>query len=188
MQDNNRGDSLIIGVLIVTALLMSGFALGIALLRTPLEGIQGERGLKGENGTAGATGVQGPAGPTGPTGPQGLRGFNGTSEVNRKPTINITTTGSYHVLSNVSCRYTFNVTVKTLDLDNDTVHTLVYYKRNTTDAWSQKNVFFETNKTFTMSVAYNLTTPANQRMYWGVQAWDGRDIVVSLKDYLIIYP
>lgn len=190
---DNRGAVYIGDVALVIAILLSVTALGITVYRTPPQGPQGIPGVNGTIGPTGATGTTGATGAQGAVGPQGLRGVNGTigpqgiPELNHPPTINVTDLGGSYLVDN-GTRFMFNITVVTHDLDNDTVQTIVYYRRNTTDLWKPAFVFFNLNASVSTSFQYTLAVPSNQILYWAVQGWDGRDITMKYNSYAIVYP
>jgi len=179
-------------ILTVVALVIAGIALAVTVLKTAEQGEQGPQGFTGETGPAGPTGADGPMGATGAQGPPGIngtKGANGLPEVNHPPTMNVTVlTGSYALVGNTTYRYTFNTTVKTRDIDNDTVQTMVFYRRNLSDLWHPVYTFFQTNATTKVFVTYNMTTPSNQVLYWAYQAWDGRDITMEYHSFLVAFP
>jgi hypothetical protein len=49
-------------------------------------------------------------------------------------------------------------------------------------------VFFQTNTTLTTSVTFDLVQPGNQRVYWAVQAWDGKSIAMAYEYSLVVFP
>jgi hypothetical protein len=125
---------------------------------------------------------------TGPQGAQGIRGTNGSAYVNHPPSMNVTVlTGYYSTVGNYT-RFTFNITAKTMDADNDTVQTMIYNRRNTTDVWKPAMIFFATNATTSVSVWFDMAMPANQKMYWALQAWDGCEITMKYHTTTVLYP
>jgi len=197
MRKNNIGAFYIGDIAVLIAIVLSVSAIGLTLMRAPQqgeEGPQGMTGLTGPQGPIGPQGIQGVVGPTGPAGPQGaagIRGVNGSAYVNHPPTLNLTLSGCYRdivVGENETFRYFFNITVVTHDADNDIVQTQVFYHRNTTGPWKQASVFFQTNTTLTTSVSFDLVQPGNQRVYWAVQAWDGKSIAMAYEYSLVVFP
>jgi len=184
----DNGYSIILGILVMASIVIAGMSLAVTLVRNPLPGIEGPPGTPGGRGSVGETGAQGPAGATGAAGPQGIRGPEGLPENNSKPTMNITTSGSYVEMSNSSYLFNFTISIITQDTDNDVVQTMAHYRFSPNGDWVQKSMFYGLNTSNTMMVSHELIVPANQRIYWSVQAWDGRDITVMNTDYLIIYP
>jgi len=190
----NNGEMYIGDIAVLIAIILAAAALGLTLMRSPPQGeqgIQGETGMTGLQGPIGPQGIQGVVGPTGPAGPQGIRGSNGSAYVNHPPTLNLTLSGCYRdivVGENETFRYFFNITVVTHDADNDIVQTQVFYHRNTTGPWKQASVFFQTNTTLTTSVTFDLVQPGNQRVYWAVQAWDGKSIAMAYEYSLVVFP
>lgn len=190
----NNGEMYIGDIAVLIAIILAAAALGLTLMRAPPpgeQGIQGETGPQGIPGPQGPQGGQGVLGPTGPAGPQGIRGVNGSAYVNHAPTLNLTLHGSYVDIvngSNETFRYTFNITVITHDADNDIVQTQVFYHRNTTGPWKQASVFFQSNTSLTTSVTFDLVQPGNQRVYWAVQAWDGKSITMAYEYSLVVFP
>lgn len=193
----NNGEMYIGDIAVIIAIVLAAAALGLTLMRAPPQGeqgIQGETGLTGLQGPTGPQGIQGVTGPMGPQGaqgPRGVNGSNGAAYVNHAPTVNATATGAYHIIDeggNETFRYVFNITTITHDLDNETVQTQVFYHRNTTGPWKQASVFFQTNTTQTTSVTFDLVQPGNQRVYWAVQAWDGKSITMLYQFTLVVFP
>jgi hypothetical protein len=149
------------------------------------QGVQGIQGTPGVNGSIGETGPQGPVGSQGPAGPQGLQG---EPEMNHPPTVNVTLSGYYIMLTNDTSTFIFNITTLARDKDNDTVQTTVFYRTNPLMAWQERATYFVVNQTNKTSIDYTIINPNNQMMYWAVQVWDGRDIVMKYYDQLILYP
>lgn len=184
----DNGYSIVLGILVMASIVIAGMSLAVTLVRNPLPGTEGPAGRNGAEGPVGAAGPQGPAGATGAAGAMGLRGPDGLPENNSKPTMNISTSGSYLEMSNISYLFNFTISIVTQDTDNDTVQTMVYYRFSPTGDWVMKSMFYGLNTSNSMMVSHELIVPTNQRLYWSVQAWDGRDITVMNADYLIIYP
>lgn len=197
---NDAGAIYIGELLAIAAILIASIALGYTIMKSPEKGAQGIAGVQGEQGDTGPIGPQGPAGDTGMTGPRGLngtrgvngtagpRGANGTSYVNHAPTFNITLlSGDWTYVGN-DTNFEFDITVVAHDLDNDTVQTTVYYRRNTTDVWTPTNIFWDKNVSVTTGVAWSVSVPSSQRIYWSVQSWDGCELTMKTYTYQVAFP
>ena len=191
-KQRNKAGAIYIGeVLTIVAIVLSVSALGVAFMRPPQKGDTGPiglQGIQGEQGLNGPQGVLGPTGPTGPAGPKGVNGSNGAPYVNHPPSMNVTAlTGSYKDLDNYT-RFTFNITVKTHDADNDTVQSYAYYRFGATELWKPAYVWFALNTTTSASITIDLLSPSNTRIYWALQAWDGCELTMKYVNYLVVYP
>lgn len=186
--DGDRGGLGMWEKLIVISLILSAAGFAMSLAYSGPEGARGPQGFPGVNGTVGPQGVAGPMGPTGLQGPQGIQGLMGAAEVNHVPVINASASGSYTNYMNVSYNYTFTLSVKTSDVDNETVQTLVYWRNSTALAWQPAMVFWSNNTVTPVTVKYNNPVGSNQVVYWMIQAWDGRDIVLKSLSCMVGYP
>ena len=191
---NKEGTVYIMDVIAVFALIVGVAAFGYAFMK-PTEkgdvGPQGARGLQGINGTNGGIGPQGPSGAKGDKGDHGVNGTigrNGTDYINSDPTISLIVTDGNYTETNGTYLFTFRVSAMTNDDDNETVQTMVYYRQNTVTGWMPLESFFTTNQTIMATKSYYLDFPTNQRMYWCILAWDGKDITVEYAEHLVLYP
>jgi hypothetical protein len=191
-KEDEAGAMYILDILTLVALVLSVGAIGYTIANPAHDGLQGIQGMQGINGTNGMQGEQGLQGIQGIQGLQGTQGIPGVPEHNYKPVLsNVTTTGYYRVvtvLGNTTYDFVFNISGKAYDDDNDTVQTIIYSHNSTSTLWTPAYVFFKINKTISTSVTYTLVTPSNQRIYWAVMLWDGRDINVYYFDKQTLYP
>lgn len=169
------------------ALILSCLALTISFMVPGPVGPIGLQGIPGV-GTAGPTGATGSTGSTGPVGPMGLMG---ATEVNHLPVINVSgVTGNYQVI-NTSYYFSFDLLVKTSDVDvNDTVQTMVYYRKNNnaSTVWNPVSIFWNKNVTIPVKVGWSIISGSSQVIYWAVQSWDGRDVVVKFFSCIVGFP
>jgi len=193
IKNNNAGQLHLFDIIMFLGFFISVTALATSLLLPGPTGPMGPPGVNGVNGTIGPQGPMGATGPTGPQGAMGPQGIPGPSEHNTPPTINITqTTGSYKIAGNNSTGYTYtftmNITMHITDAENDTVQTQVFYRYNEYAPWQYTNIHWNKNQTITESNTVITSSPTPQLIFWKIQSWDGRDISVAEKQYLLIYP
>jgi hypothetical protein len=169
------------------------------------------RGETGGTGSIGSPGPVGPIGPSGGIGLtpghewngtrvrfqnsngswgnwsdlRGVNGIDGIDYINHNPSVSIIqNTGTYVMSPNNSSftRFKYILKISVDDLDDDMVQTKVFYRFNISDVWVEGAIFFDTNLTLMISRFIDLLVPVNTTIFWGVQLWDGCDIVMSYMD------
>lgn len=143
--------------------------------------LKGDKGDKGDQGGKGDQGVQGIQGIN------GTNGIDGKPELNHKAVISNPVLNGYYNVTSGNYTFTFLLSTKVNDSDNDTLQTIIYYRETPTSLWKPSSVFFETNKTVNATARF-ISTPSNQKIYWCVMSWDGRDITTRYAEHIVLCP
>ena len=151
-------------------------------------GLQGPQGLRGPQGGPGLKGEKGDTGSRGAAGSAGKDGEDGKdAPVNQFPFVAGINLSGFYSTGWHSAWYTFNFSALAQDSDGTQMKATIYYREDPGDDWEQTSMMYTYDGLCNDTVSfYRFGCPQNTTVYWGVELWDGSDLVFSEFDYTII--
>jgi len=165
-------------VIAVIAIILAGVAVGL----------NREPGPKGEDGY---TPIKGVDYFNGKDGINGTDGRDGTDvPINQPPSISLVyLTGDYAGIIPVIfnyCKYTYGITFKIDDPEDETTRATVYFSENSTGIWIEIGSFFGIDGKFSILKNFKYCVPQGKKtIYWLIEAWDGSDVATKVYSYTI---
>ena len=167
-------------ILIMVALIICG-AVGYGMAIGMFKGEKGES-IKGDKGNPGYTPIK------------GIDYFDGKdgkdAPINEPPNISLVyMTGEYTGILPVfwnHCKYTYGITFKIDDPEDETVRATVYFSENSTGIWNEIGSFFGVDGKHRMLQEFKYCVPQGKKtIYWLIEAWDGSDLATEVFSYTI---